>query len=110
MVLQRAPARAAVYGWLGNSSHPSAEVQVHVAGTSTAGEREAGYTVEASVDATGKWKALLEPTTAGGNYTITARCVARCEGEIAISEVTFGDVWYCESWGIHPPAFRLAER
>ena len=42
------------------------------------------------------WKALLQPTKAGGDYTITATCTG-CSGNstISISNVAFGDMWYC---------------
>jgi hypothetical protein len=34
---------------------------------------DAGYTIDAAV-ADGGWKALLHPTSAGGDYIITATC------------------------------------
>jgi sialate O-acetylesterase len=43
------------------------------------------------------WKALLQPTPAGGNYTITATCTG-CGGgakPAQIENVAFGDVWIC---------------
>jgi len=44
------------------------------------------------------WKALLPPQPAGGNYTVTAVCTG-CSplgpSTISISNVAFGDVWYC---------------
>ena len=42
------------------------------------------------------WKALLHPTTAGGDYTITATCHGCVSNTTAtLSHVTFGDFWYC---------------
>lgn len=41
------------------------------------------------------WKVLLDPTVAGGNYTITAKCDG-CNvhaSVISITNVTFGDFW-----------------
>ena len=45
------------------------------------------------------WKAYLNPTAAGGDYTITANCTG-CGGDpkywgASITNVTFGDVWHC---------------
>lgn len=42
------------------------------------------------------WKALLKPTKAGGNYTITATCTGCGNGTsvISVTNVTFGDFWY----------------
>ena len=45
------------------------------------------------------WKALLNPTEAGGNYTIKAVCDG-CGGDpkywnASITNVTFCDVWHC---------------
>ena len=67
----------------------------------------AKYTVQAVVDVTPKtaaagglyarWKALLHPADAGGNYTVTAACTG-CTAPgstAAIEDVTFGDVWFC---------------
>lgn len=46
------------------------------------------------------WKALLNPTTAGGSYTIIVNCTSGCGGDpkywgASITNVTFGDVWHC---------------
>lgn len=45
------------------------------------------------------WKAYLNPTKAGGNYTISAVCAGCTEdgsfSNINISNVAFGDVWHC---------------
>jgi hypothetical protein len=43
------------------------------------------------------WKAILDPTAPGGNYTVVAECTAGCDAAstppINISNVAFGDVW-----------------
>ena len=64
MVLQQAPAKAAVYG---SVPAEGAKVEVTVKG----GEQP--YTVKATVTGL-TWKALLQPTGSGGDYQITAAC------------------------------------
>ncbi len=93
MVLQRGPSKAAVYGTLLNAS---GAVSGKGAGKVSIRVDEMGgasYTVEAVV-ADGQWKAFLKPAPAGGNYTIYADCDG-CSAGTNISDVTFGDVWYC---------------
>lgn len=83
------------------------KVQVTVAEAGGANGAASSYTVEAVVDVTSKtaaagglyarWKALLHPADAGGNYTVTAACTG-CTAPgstAAIEDVTFGDVWFC---------------
>jgi hypothetical protein len=88
MVLQQAPAKAAISGvLLVNGS--VAPVSLHVA--------PAGYTVQAKLTKVAglggySWKAFLRPTTAGGDITITAKSGALTA---TVSHATFGDVWYC---------------
>jgi hypothetical protein len=42
------------------------------------------------------WKALLPPMAAGGNYSVWASCTGcNSTSTINITNVTFGDVWYC---------------
>ena len=106
-MLQRAPARAAVYGYLGSghglgagAASGSVRVTVSVAnvaqGAAALGDARDKYTVNATVDTrAGTWKAFLRPAPAGGSYSIRAACVAGCKGEATLSDVTFGDVWYC---------------
>jgi hypothetical protein len=117
MVLQR-DATTAIYGqMIGNGGGAQIEVTV----------RESGggfYTVKALVVAqqsptysvmcwhpqgdppcyvanyTASWKAFLKPATAGGDYTISAKCTAGCSGDIVrdtstIERVTMGDVYFC---------------
>ena len=88
MVLQQAPAKSAVYGTIQTTMQTGAAVEVTV---SAAGG--ASYTVPATVTTEGgetKWKALLKPAPAGGDYTMTAKCTAGCKGTAQISDVTFG--------------------
>jgi len=91
MVLQQAPAAAAVYGNVGSAS---AGAQVTVTVTPSAGTP---YSVPAAITG-GRWKALLRPTaasTTGVTYTVAAACVAGCTGSATLEDVVFGDVWYC---------------
>ena len=93
-VLQMAPAKTAVYGYIGTNATADATVAVTVA--STAGAEAVSYTVNALINAAdGTWKAYLKPGAAGGAYTITAACTHGCTGSASIGDVTFGDVWYC---------------
>ena len=94
MVLQMAPAKTAVYGPLGSGSSAGAKVSVTVAPASADTVADS-YTVSGTVTADGQWKAYLKPTAAGGSYTITAKCDSGCTGSVTLSDVTFGDVWYC---------------
>jgi hypothetical protein len=114
MVLQRGPAKAAVYGVLvGNmTAEPSVNVTVQASdGSSYSVPAEIG-TVQQPWSYPGlewpwnyegpfvSWKAVLQPAATGGNYTILAEC-SDCDGiareftRANITNVTFGDVWYC---------------
>jgi hypothetical protein len=123
MVLQRAPAAAAIYGYLDGPGATGVKVTVSSNGVPL-------YTVDAVLNSTTQpygdgwgvrpcpkaacppydmatftpfteplpsWKALLQPTAAGGNYTITAVCTgcSSSAAPITLSSVTFGDVWVC---------------
>lgn len=115
MVLQRAPAKAAVYGVYGPQATAPRTAEVKVTVRSATGE---SYTVDAEMNTVHQatvnpdyaactecpgpyatWKALLHPTEAGGDYTIVANCTG-CGGDpkywgTSITNVTFGDVWHC---------------
>lgn len=115
MVLQRAPAKSAVYGIYGPQATSPKDAKVMVTVTSNDGS---SYTVPAEIGTVHQaqgdpnyegcvecpgpyatWKAFLRPTEAGGNYTITANCTG-CGGDpkywsTSITNVTFGDVWHC---------------
>eukprot|EP01052_Picozoa_sp_SAG31_P017618 SAG31_NODE_1213_length_9359_cov_4.298164_13_plen_206_part_00 len=108
MVLQQQPAKAAVYGYLG-AGGTSVKVTVSSGGKDL-------YSIDADLQTTlhqpfgteygvktfnhynrsvPAWKALLKPTSAGGDYTITATCVGcSVNATQIISSVAFGDV--CE--------------
>ena len=103
-VLQREPAKAAVYGVIfGARSGTTVTVDVGSAGGAKL------YSVQASVVLTekqmpggqyAKWKAFLKPATAGGNFTISASCASCTNTTVSsISDVTFGDVWFCSGTG-----------
>jgi hypothetical protein len=98
MVLQQAPAKTAVYGWL-TGGPTSSTVAVTVA-TEGRGGGDAPYTVPAvlttappGTNHTALWKAVLRPAAAGGNFSISAKCTAGCSGGAVIHNLTFGDVW-----------------
>jgi hypothetical protein len=93
MVLQRAPAAAAVFGVMGAAGDGGA-VSVTVAGSD--GSK---YSVAAAV-AGGRWKALLHPaadSARGITFSVTAACSAgACSGAaVTLNDVVFGDVWWC---------------
>ena len=92
MVLQQAPAAAAVFGATGGGDGAAVAVTV----TPSAGGG-APYTVPAEVGG-GRWKALLRPTPDTGRrvtFTITAACTSGCAGSATLLDVVFGDVWWC---------------
>ena len=68
-VLQRAPAKAALYGRV--VPPPAAGAVVEVAVTPALAGKS---TFEAEMFADGTWKVLLPPTEAGGDYSATASC------------------------------------
>ena len=88
-VLQREPARARVYGLLGDGG-TAATVKL-----SSGGAGAAETKVVASIKSDGQsWEALLPAQAAGGNYTITASCTGCTNSTPArLSDITFGDVW-----------------
>lgn len=98
MVLQRAPARAAVYGLVaGPILDPSrVAVRVTVRDKRTAEVYNVSAAVMVAVGGGVTWKALLSPHDAGGTFDVEAAC-SGCASVAAamLSDVTFGDVWYC---------------
>lgn len=120
-VLQRAPAAAAIYGYV---DVPDASVKVSVFSNGSL-----LYSVDAVLNATLQpfgdgwgvrpcpkaacppydmdtftpfanplptWKALLQPTPAGGNYTITAVCTGCISNAtLTMTNTVFGDIWVC---------------
>lgn len=85
MVLQRAPAKAALYGF------STGAVSVHVVGIDGASSA-VDYTVSAQPRANDTWKAFLLPHSAGGSYTITA---SSGSSSTTLDRVTMGDVYFC---------------
>jgi len=75
MVLQSGVA-APVWGW----AAPGESVTIRVAGQS--------HSVKA--DATGKWRAMLDPLPAGGPFTLR---VSSGGGEVVVEDVLAGEVW-----------------
>ena len=100
-MLQRQPAKAAVYGVAG-LLFPNNTVGGADGATVTVDVKEstglASYSVTATAAADGSWKAMLHASPAGGDYTLTATCTSGCTGNLTahtIRNVTFGDVWFC---------------
>jgi len=79
MVLQRSPLRANIWGW----TTPGATVTVVF--------KAKQY--QATAAASGLWSVLLEPTIAGGPYTITATSTSGASA--SLTDVLFGDVYVC---------------
>jgi hypothetical protein len=88
MVLQRAPAKAAVYGFAG-----AGPVSVRVTGTDGAGAA-VEYVVAAQPRADGTFKAFLSPHVAGGSFTLTATAAAS-GSSVVLRRITFGDIYVC---------------
>jgi sialate O-acetylesterase len=124
MVLQRSPSKAAVYGFLGPNYCQAVQVSLYdthsLLYTETAvinvtkqpfgpnfGVRPCSEencppygmkTFNPWNEPLPTWKALLRPTPPGGNYTIVAKCTTTepsSSSQIMITNITFGDVWYC---------------
>eukprot|EP00041_Stephanoeca_diplocostata_P018767 m.396690 g.396690 ORF g.396690 m.396690 type:complete len:756 (+) comp21114_c0_seq4:60-2327(+) len=108
MVLQQAPAKSAVYGTLGvggtavkvsmcadNGGAPCNTIDAKINAT----HQPVGYQDPNGVPfpVTASWKALLPPMPAGGSFTITATCTGCTDVNktITLTNVTFGDMWYC---------------
>jgi sialate O-acetylesterase len=110
MVLQQSPAAAAVYGaapvgatgvtvTVSDSKGSSYDVVAKVGKDAT--HQPYGYVdpktgAQLPVLSNVTWKAVLHPTAAGGDYTITAKCTGCADVTTAtLAHVTFGDMWYC---------------
>ena len=92
MVLQRAPARATIWGFA------PAAATVEVTGVGTAA-------VTAVAGSDGVWKVALPATDAAVPHTITARIGGG--STITLSDVLFGDVWVCGGQSNSEPAPRF---
>jgi hypothetical protein len=96
MVLQRAPARSAVYG----TATPGAHVKVTLTNPATGyrwQSEPAAVRTDGGNETVGTWKALLPAQTAGTGYTITASCADCTTASVTTSVrgVAFGSVWVC---------------
>jgi hypothetical protein len=81
MVLQQAPARAALWGW----GIPGTKLAI------------GGKMATATVDASGRWSVSLPPTKASAaptNLTI-AVVGGKPEDKVVLADVMFGEVWLC---------------
>lgn len=96
MVLQQSPAKSCVNGILGPGG---TSASISVTGVTESGEIIDKYSVKATVtqgDVATQWSACLQPHDVGGMVTITATCTGCTNSTPAsITNVTFGDVWYC---------------
>jgi len=92
MVMQQAPASAAVYGSIPTSSPANTALSVTLA--STDGKYNKAYPTNARDDFT--WKVIFDPLPAGGNYSITVTC-SNCPNTtmVQLTDITFGDIWFC---------------
>ena len=103
MVLQQGPEAAAVlFGTIaGDAAAVGATVALTLAdGATGAVASRAVATVRASAADGGAlvWRAALAPSDGpGGNFSLTAACVAGCANASAVTlaRVTYGDVWFC---------------
>eukprot|EP00756_Hemistasia_phaeocysticola_P054911 Hpha_TRINITY_DN30826_c0_g1::TRINITY_DN30826_c0_g1_i1::g.155682::m.155682/K05970/SIAE; sialate O-acetylesterase len=95
-VLQRGPARAALYGLVygdqGKPTSAGASVNVDLS-PAVQGQNQ----FHATTQKDGSWKVLLPSGNTGGNYTATVSCPTCASGTAnqTITNVTFGDVWFC---------------
>ena len=98
MVLQRAPARASLWGW----GLPGTLITL----TGPGEEKKKGqddWDVSTTVDAGGRWFLSLPPQPAGpafgsGNLTITGALSSSSPSSslaVVLSDVLFGEVWMC---------------
>lgn len=99
MVLQQQPAKACVYGLLGDGGTAASVKIASVAAAlnSTGSASPDIYEMNAEISADGNgFKACLPPKPAGGSYVITATCTG-CQNttNAVLEDVTYGDVWYC---------------
>lgn len=87
MVLQRAPAKAGIYGVLVDDDENDNVVTVSVVNN----DDSTSYTVQTAATG-GRWKVFLRPSDAGTNVNIT---VENGNDTITLVDVIFGDVWFC---------------
>jgi len=97
VVLQRAPAHAAVLGSVPRASPAAAPMSLTLAGVDGAGAAyNKSFAFAAMADFT--WKLVLpDAFELGGNFTMTVTCATCAGGVTSIwrTNATFGDVWVC---------------
>ena len=123
VVLQRAPAHAAVLGSVPPASPANAPMTLTFAGTDGAGAAyNKTFAFAAMADST--WKLVLpDAFEQGGNFTIIVQCPTCAGGVTSIwrTNATFGDVWVCsgqsrysrsggQSGALARPALALSKR
>jgi hypothetical protein len=103
MILQRdKPAR--LYGFAGDPFTLPATVELKVVDESGATATETVHAAVANETGSGGlWSVdLATARPAGGNFTVSAACVSGCDNSAptTISNVTFGDLYYCAGQAI----------
>ena len=110
-VLQRGPRSAVLYGVVIGAT-PSTTVTVTLQDGGS-GPDEAQAPVQARVEVTqmkvpkgglyARWAATLPPHPAGGDFSATVACggCGNAPGQ-TLSNLTFGDVWFCSPSPVHP--------
>ena len=90
MVLQRGPAKAALYGY------GSGSISVAITGVDGNGA-DISYTVTTTANRANEWKVLLRPVNVpGGNFAATLGSThTSAHDRVVLSNLTFGDVYFC---------------
>ena len=90
-LLQRAPARAALYGTLAPADAP---LSLTLAGTADDGTAFNKTFVATTSGIT--WKVILDAMPTGGTYSAALACPT-CTGDVVapLVNLTFGDIFYC---------------
>lgn len=107
-VLQRAPERAALYGVVvdsaarlhGGSQGDHLRVTLSIVPESAGAQQQPvrldAQFVEVVNASYARWKALLDPHSAGGSYRVTVGCEGCSSSqERELRNITFGEVWFC---------------
>lgn len=93
MVLQREPLISHLFGAAVVSSVGISNGKISISVFSA----DVSYTLEATTGVNGTWKSFLKPQSAGGNFSVTVSFAynASLTMKTAITNVTFGDVFFC---------------